>query len=198
MMSGGKIQSRPVLHSGKHVPKAVRNRDGSLTLLVSYETTQNSTMGPLFKGGTKLKTEQRVFIADPSNAQSARHVIRKRFPHYDEPMLSTMFTDTRSITGIASQGESLKFSHGWPVNGSQLVCPSEECIIYDKNFMWYIPARGNNPEPMIVVIPAPSDSHTPVKQLPLRLALLPIGILSDVGINTWVVVASATGQNIDL
>lgn len=197
-MSGGKVQERPILSSGDHAPIAMKNRDGSLTLSVYYETTQNSAMGPLFQADTILKTERRIFIADPASLKPARDVIGKRFRHYDEPMLATMFSDARKIEEPAYRKGSLKFSHGWPANGSHLVCPAEECMVYDKDYIWYVPARGKHSEPMAMVIPAPESSHTPAKYLPTRLALLPVGIVSDVAINAWLVVASVTGQNIDL
>lgn len=198
VMSGGKIESRPVLYSESQAPKVSKNKDGSITLNVHYETIQKSTMGPLFKGDTTIKTEQRIFIADRSTMQPALSVIKQRFPHYDEAMLTTMFADTRRVSEHVPKRGSLKVSHGWPVNGSHMVCPSEECIIYDKDFIWFIPAKGKNSQPMAAVIPSPSNSHTPLKEVPLKAALLPVAMLSDVAINTWLVVAVVTGQDIDL
>jgi hypothetical protein len=91
----------------------------------------------------------------------------------------------------------VKVYDGWPVNGSQFVCPSEECVILGEEIVWYVPGNRGISDSRAAVIPSPSKNKVPLQTLPMKVLLLPIGLLGDVALDTWVGVAVATGKSID-
>lgn len=197
ILSGGNLETRPVRFNQELAPVAEKKRDGSLLLTVHFETTKNAAFGELFQFSEPIETKKLAFVATRSSLQPAVNIVKKTFPNYDQQMLYTMFADPR-VGSSLSQSGSVKVIDGWPVNGSQLVCPPEECVILGEEIVWYVPGNRGLSDARAAVIPSPSNTKVPLKALPMKALLLPLGLLGDAGFNTWFGVAASTGKPIDL
>lgn len=197
VLSGNRIETRPVFTPPQSAPHATRRADGTLVITAHFQTTQKATVGGLFSSDRSLSSEKKVIVVPASELRPAESVIAGIFKPYDRAMLRTMLNTPIDHRSPNTKNAKLTVLDGWPTNGSQFVCPSHECVIYSRDFVWYVPASGPNGAAKAAVIPGP-QSRTPLSAYPKRVALLPAALVGDLIINTWVGAAMVSGKPIDL
>lgn len=197
VLSGHRIETRPVFAPPQSAPLASRRADGNLVLTAHFQTTQKATTGDLFSSGRSVSSEKKVIVVPASELRPAENVLAGIFKPYDRAMLRTMLNTPIDPRSPKTKNAKLKVLNGWPTNGSQFVCPSHECVIYSSDFVWYVPSSFPNGSARAAVIPV-LQQRTPLSAYPKRAALLPAAIVGDLIINTWVGAASLSGRQIDL
>lgn len=197
VLSGNRIETRPIFTPTQSAPHAIRRADGTLVITANFQTIQKATIGGLFSSDRSLYSEKKMIVVPTSELRPAESVIAGIFKPYDRAMLRTMLNTPIDNRSPNTRNAKLTVLEGWPTNGSQFVCPSHECVIYSRDFVWYVPASGSNGAAKAAVIPGP-QSRTPLSAYPKRAALLPAALVGDLIINTWVGAAIVSGKPIDL
>ncbi len=197
VLSGNRIETRPIFTPPQSAPHATRRADGTLVITAHFQTMQKATLGDIFSSDRSLSSEMKVIAIPASELRPAANVIGGIFRAYDRGMLRTMLNTPIAPRSPKTKIAKLEVLNGWPTNGSQFVCPSHECVIYSSDFVWYVPASGPNGAAKAAVIPG-LHSRTPLSAYPKRAAMLPAALVGDLILGVWVGTASVSGKPIDL
>ena len=142
VLSGSRIETRPLFTPPQLAPHATRRSDGALVITAHFQTIRKATVGDLFSSGRSLSSEEKLIVVPASQLRPAQNIIAGIFKPYDREMLRTMLNTPIDARSPNTKNAKLDVLNGWPTNGSQFVCPSHECVIYRDNFVWYVPPSG--------------------------------------------------------
>jgi hypothetical protein len=163
--------------AGYRRPTASKNKSGDIVFKYDVRLSQYGVTGML-NDNEKILGLKRITNTVPREALQPVTNIWLLIDPDDHSWTKNIFPNADGTDAFVQTG------HNVPILGLKMESdyswrfPVSECVVWDKEYIWYVPSLHTNDMPMAAVL-SKETIHTPAYLYPAKAVLFPIFLIGD-------------------